>query len=87
MFYIILDYSFFFLVVIFAAAVQKSLNGTVGCTQSIFSIAARITIKNKREENNSFFFPAFSTRVAVAIFFIAFASLEVPSATPPPRAL
>ena len=31
--------------------------------------------------------PAFSARVAIAIFFVAFSHLEVPSATPPPRAL
>ena len=32
-------------------------------------------------------FPAFSTRVAVAIVFVALFALGVPSATPPPRAL
>ena len=39
------------------------------------------------EKQKGKIFPAFSTRVAVAIFFVAFFPLEVPSATPPPRAL
>ena len=58
--------------------------------ENIFLIAAHTCIKKKKlkKRNNSwFFFPAFSTRVTEVSFFFAFSPLEVPSATPPPRAL
>ena len=56
--------------------------------KQFFNSGAYQNNKINRRKNCSFFFsPAFSTRVAVAIFFVAFSPLEVPSATPPPRSL
>ena len=59
----------------------------VGLSPSNILIAARIKIKNKEKKIIILFFPGVFDAGGCRYIFVAFSPLEVPSATPLPRAL